>query len=273
MNNKIAVILPIYKKDKVNYLTLAINSILNQTYHNFKLYLGIDGPLEEELNTFLEQYEKHDQIAIIRFQENRGLPCVLNDLIRLAIQEGFNYFARMDADDISNPTRFEKQIYFLQENPDVDVVGGAIEEINSKGETRNKIIKYPTNSDKCRAYFSTRNPLAHPAVLFKKSYFDKAGFYNESYRQNQDTILWYEGFKKGCIFANLTDVVLRFRMTEDLFRKRRNGLQYAIRTYNDRKRINKELGYGFKANLFALMMFIITIAPTWFRKLAYRIRK
>lgn len=136
MDCKVAVILPVYKNDKVPYIELSFESILNQTYKDIHLYVGIDGPVGEDLKMSLLKYAKSDNVSIQWFPENRGLAVVLNDLLNECFQNGYEYIARMDADDISEPNRIEKQMTFLQANPDIDVVGGAIEEIDENSESR-----------------------------------------------------------------------------------------------------------------------------------------
>lgn len=267
--NKIAILLPIYYNDNPNYVKESIESILNQSYPNFQLIILIDGPLTNALNNTLNHYTNRN-ITQLRFEINRGLAAVLNDGINYGFDQNYNFFARMDADDIAIPDRLEKQINFLIQHPEVDVVGGAIEEIDENGKLKNKIIYYPLTHDACYHFFSKRDPVAHPAVLFRKSFFEKAGFYNEHYRKNQDTILWYQGFKNGCIFANLPDVVLKFRTTFDFYNQRRSGLKRAITMTKDRFKINKYLKYGLKGNIFAILSFILTIAPVWLKKFAYK---
>lgn len=270
--NKVAVILPVYKNDKVPYVKLSFDSILNQTYKEIHLYIGVDGPVGEELTTCLKEYEKDEMVSVLWFSENRGLAIVLNDLLDICFREGYEYIARMDADDISMPERIERQVEYLQENPDIDVVGGAIEEIDENGESRGKTIVYPASHEECREFFSRRNPHAHPAVLFRKRFFEKAGCkYRPEYRQNQDTMLWLDGMKAGTKHANIPDVVLRFRFTNSLFKKRRNGWAFAKKQLEDRKTINKTLGYGFGATVFGYMMFIMLISPAWVKKIAYKV--
>ena len=196
---------------------------------------------------------------------------MLNDLISEAKKQGFEYFARMDADDICINTRFEKQMAFLQSHPDVDVVGGAIEEIDDNGEKKGKKVVYPLTHDDCRKFFRYRDPLAHPATFFRKSYFDKAKGYRPEYRKNQDTMLWFDGFMKGCVFANLPDTVLYFRVSSDFY-GRRNGWKRAKQMMRSRMEINKAMKYDISANLFAIAMVIMTVSPTWFKKFLYRIR-
>ncbi len=270
--NNIAVILPVYKNDKVEYVRLSVESILKQTYQNLVLYIGVDGPVDGSLLNVLKGYDQHEKMRVSFFEENRGLAVVLNDLITLAHNDGYEYMARMDADDIAMPDRLEKQMDFLQAHPEIDVVGGAIEEIDEDGNLRNKRIVYPATPEACRGFFARRNPLAHPAVLFRYRFFEKSGcYYRPEYRQNQDTLLWYDGLMNGCQIANVPDVVLHFRMTEGLFKKRRSGYAFAKKQLEDRLMINKDLQYGLSANVFAYAMFVLMISPAFVRKVAYRI--
>lgn len=269
----IAVILPVYKKDKADYLSRAVESILYQTYKDIHLIIGVDGPVGNDLRENLNVVKRQDRVSIVWFDENRGLACVLNDLLEICFKKGYEYIARMDADDISMPERFSKQMVFLDAHPEIDVVGGAIDEIDEKGERRGKVIVYPEKPEECRIFFSKRNPHAHPAVLFRKSFFDKLNGkkYRPEYRQNQDTMLWFDGMMAGTKHSNIPDVVLQFRMTDAMFKKRRNGWDFAKKQYKDRLMINKGLGYGFKADIYGFAMFCMLVSPVWLKKIAYKV--
>lgn len=276
---KVAVLLPVYVKDNPEYFKTTIEFICTQSYRNFKIFVGIDGPIEGQLEKQIHECEQSQQFFVCRFPENRGLACVLNDLIVEAEKQGFEYFARIDADDICVNTRFERQMRYLQEHPEVDVVGGAIEEIDDNSVKNGKMVVYPLTHDDCRKFFRYRDPLAHPATFFRKSYFDKVAKYNgkvntwyrPEYRKNQDTMLWFDGFMSGCIFANLPDTVLNFRVAKDFY-GRRNGWKRAKQMMRSRMEINKAMKYDVSANLFALAMAIMTVSPTWLKKFLYKIR-
>ena len=270
--SNIAVLLPVYKNDNANYLSFSVESILKQTYRNIIIFIGIDGPIGNELYRCLQKYENHSQIRIIYFPENRGLAMVLNDLIMMCHKESIDFIARMDADDISVPNRLANQVNYLLLHPEVDVVGGRIEEINEQSERNGKSVTYPLTHQECFKFFRYRDPLAHPAVMFRKSFFDKAKGYRNEYRKNQDTMLWLDGFMNGCIFANLDETVLLFRVTDDFYKNRRNGFKRAKKMLKDRFMINKALHYDWSAYLFSFLMFIMTLTPPFLKKFLYRIR-
>ena len=267
----VIVLLPVYRKDSPDYLQQAVNSMLKQTYKPLHILIGIDGHIDGTLAKTVESYATHDCVTILPFAENRGLAALLNDMIRWAQKQGYEYFARMDADDVSRPERIQLQMDYLNAHPEVDVVGGATNEIDENGNDRGKINRYPLLPEECYAYFSKRNPVAHPAVIIRQSFFDKAGcLYRAEFRQNQDTMLWYDGLKHGAKIANIKEVILDFRVTQDFFEKRRKGWKYAHGLLKERRIINHDLHYGFKGTFHAYLLFLFRLSPTWLVRIAYR---
>jgi len=270
-NQKIAVIMSLYINDVIQYVRLAVESILGQTYTNFDFYIQYDGPIQAQVDEFLSSLPDA-RIKIMRRAENMGLAHSLNDLLAMLASQDYEYIARMDADDISLHERFEKQIEYLKFHLDVDMVGSAINEIDEEGKDRGKVTKYPCCSEECRAFFAKRNPVAHPTVMFRRSFFEKAGWeYPTDFIRNEDTRLWHEGYKHGCVIANLPDVLLHFRMTDAMFTQRRNGKAFAESQLQLRKMINRDLKFGFIADVYAYAMYLLMISPSWLLKFAYRV--
>jgi len=268
---KVAVILPVYIKDNPVWLNTAVSSIVHQTYPDIKLFVGLDGPVTPEQELILKGFEGKFDINIVHYQENRGMAAVLNDLLALAFSEGYEFIARMDADDISLPERIEKQMLFLEQNPEIDVVGGANQRIDANDKLLDRFVYSPLTPEDCYKTFSRRTPLCHPSVLFRKRYFDKAGcMYRPEYRNSQDVMLWYDGLMKGVKMANIQDVILYFRVTDDLIAKRRNGWNRAKRQLVDRLKINRDLKYGFSANVYAFIIFLYMLSPKWLRSIAFK---
>lgn len=267
---KLAVIQSVYKNDNPQYLKLSLDSILNQTSRDFTFFLGVDGEISADLWSIINNV-KDDRLQVIANKENKGLASILNDLLEKCRKGGYEFIARMDSDDIAVNNRFEKQLAFLCKHEDIDVVGGAINEIDSNGRDRGKITRYPCSVEACRAFFAKRNPVAHPAVMFRKSFFEKTGWhYPTDFVRNEDTRLWHEGYKHGCKIANTPDVVLNFRMTDDMFKKRRNGKEFAKSQLELRKLIIKDLRYGVMAYVYAYAMYVLMISPSCVLKTAYK---
>ncbi|MDE5881782.1 MAG: glycosyltransferase [Muribaculaceae bacterium] len=268
---QVAVLLPVYEGDNPEWFRLALDSVLNQRGCESRVFIGVDGPIGNFLREVIDEYRINSFVEIIEFPVNRGLACVLNDLLREVRGRHYAYIARMDADDISLPHRFETQISYLETHPDIDVVGCDIEEIDENSKSRGKIVSYPKDPIECFKHFRYRDPLAHPAVMFRDTFFNKVKGYREEFRKNQDTMLWYDGFLNHCGFSNVAEILLQFRITEDFY-SRRNGIKRAKQMLFTRIRINKSLNYDLSANVFAIMMFLMTISPKCIKKILYRIR-
>ena len=271
MNKQLVVIMSLYVNDKIEFVKLAIESILNQTFRDYDYYIQYDGPVDSKVDEYLTGLAD-ERLKIRRQAKNKGLAQSLNDLINIVKLVGYEFIARMDADDISELNRFEKQTDFLQANSNIDMVGGAINEIDENGKNRGKVTRYPCNPEDCRSFFAKRNPVAHPTVMFRKSFFEKAGWhYPTDYERNEDTRLWHEGYKHGCVIANLPDVVLNYRITDAMFKQRRNGKKFAKSQLELRKLIADDLGYGAKARVYAYAIYLLMISPSWVLKMAYRV--
>lgn len=173
----------VYNGEK--YLREAVDSILNQTFCDFEFIVVDDGSTDRTW-TILQSYGD-PRIVLLRNEENIGLTRSLNR--GLAVARG-DYIARMDADDISLPERFEKQAKALDENPRLGLVGSNTYLFNASG--RRKTKKYPQTDFEIRWQLLFSNSLSHPAVMFRRHLVEKVGFYNETLPIAQD----YEFFSR-----------------------------------------------------------------------------
>lgn len=269
--SKLSVLMSVYKNELPVNLNKALQSIFSQSLMPKHLVLVKDGPLSRELEQVINHWKSSNNSTIITISldKNYGLAIALNKGLEHISSE---FIARMDSDDIALPDRFEKQVRFLLKNPETDVVGSWIAEIDENDKIIKSEVRYPQTHDACLRAFAFRDPVAHPAVMFRKRYFDKAGVYSKIHvgeNKNEDTNLWFRGFKKGCVFANLPEILLHFRRSQNFY-TRRSGLMRGKLIFKDRLRINMELRYGIKANLFAFAYFLLGLTPSWLKKFLYQ---
>ena len=169
----ISIAIPIYNAQ--SFLGDTLKSVLQQTYTDFELLLINDGSTDQSLS-IMQDFAKQDaRIKIINDGQNKGLIARLNQSVQLASGE---YYVRMDADDIMFPTRIEKQLKHLMQNPSLDLVHASAISINAK----NQIIGIKNNTNK-------HSPI-HPTVMAKRQFFIDNP-YQAGFHQMEDMELWY----------------------------------------------------------------------------------
>lgn len=216
MKIKVSVILPVYNAEK--YLDEAIKSILIQTFENFEFIIINDGSKDNSLK-IIKDYQKIDDRIVLIDRENKGLVYSLNEGIKKA--QG-KYIARMDADDISLPERFAKQIE-LMENINCDICGSyyfSIDEINNI----NGLNLTPLSHDMCFLSLVSKVPFAHPSVMIRKSFLEKNNlFYGQSqYKIAEDLDLWMRMYEKGAKFGNVNEILFKYRILKNSLSKVNN---------------------------------------------------
>jgi glycosyltransferase involved in cell wall biosynthesis/phenylacetate-coenzyme A ligase PaaK-like adenylate-forming protein/MoaA/NifB/PqqE/SkfB family radical SAM enzyme len=179
---KISVLLSVYNGQK--YIRQALESIYNQSFQDYEIII-IDDASTDSTADILQQ-EKDSRTFIKRNPQNIGLTKSLN--IGLSLCRG-KYIARMDADDISLPERFEKQIKFLEENPDCAAVGSWCIRIDENGRLVSN-WRHPTDYKGIKERMLTQNSIFHGTVMIRKDSIFNLGCYNEKYRFSQDYDLW-----------------------------------------------------------------------------------
>lgn len=216
---KISVVMSVYNGEK--YLKESIESILNQTERDFEFIIINDGSTDNSLEILREYGGRDNRIKIVS-RENMGLIFSLNEGVKLAQS---NYVARMDADDISLPERFEKQLRFMEIN-DLAVCGTWAEAVDELGN-KIKEMNYTPNLKKIRSFTLIHNPFIHSSVMFRKDVFNKVGGYKKLFKNIEDYELWTRiifKFKSGNIFENL----LKYRLHPEQI-TRKNNLEMRLR--------------------------------------------
>jgi hypothetical protein len=224
MSAKLCVLMSLHKGDDLEHLITAVESILNQSYYIFDYYIQMDGPIKDECTDYLETL-KDDRVKIFKRNVNKGLACSLNDLLKIVLANGYEYIARMDADDISFENRFEVQKEYLVCNHNVDLVGAQTTLIDSKGKEigRKRLpleISFKSLLKSCE--------IVHPSVMFRTDFFSKYGLYDEEMKKSQDYELWLRASSKGAILRNLPETLYKLRYEESLITRRKNEQKYNL---------------------------------------------
>lgn len=216
----ISVLMSVYRSEQPDHLDQALHSVwTQQTRKPDQIVLIKDGPLDPPVEAVIADWGRRlgTQLTLHQNAQNVGLTRSLNTGIALATSE---LIARMDSDDLSTPRRFELQHAFLQAHPDVDIVGGSMQEFSQTESCINVRHYPPTHADAVRM-IAKASPLAHPTVMMRRSLFTRGGLrYDERYRTSQDIALWFDAICAGYHIGNVPEVTLLFRRDNDVFRRR-----------------------------------------------------
>ncbi len=197
---RISVVMPAYNSEK--YIGEAIESILNQTFIDFEFIILNDGSTDNTAKIVKEYAKKDKRIKFIDNKKNQGLVSVLNQGLDLARGE---YIARMDSDDISLPTRFEKQIKYMDEHSECGVLGTWFKCFGDS----DVVVRHP---ERIKIFNILKSQhVGHPTVMLRKSVVDKYGFrYDQNYKHAEDFELW-----SRMVFVteihNLPEILLKYR--------------------------------------------------------------
>lgn len=215
----ISVLMSTYNQMKTDYLRQSFDSIwTKQTLRPNQIVLVEDGPVDAEQEQLVSQWkaELGDTLVICKHKENQGLTKALN----LGIQHvTSDLIARVDCDDVSAPERFRLQHDYLQQHPEIDILGGAMQEF-SENNPCICIRQYPKTDEQVRKYILKASPLSHPSVMMRTSMFRNGLKYDERYRTSQDIALWYDALLAGYRISNLSDVILFFRRSDSVMKRR-----------------------------------------------------
>ena len=198
----ISVVLPVYNGEK--YITESVDSILRQSFRNFEFIIINDGSTDNT-HQILSEYESKDSRIRLISRPNKGLEASINQGIELAHGE---WIARMDADDISLPHRFERQLQRLEQTG-ADICGSWIQFFGLKNQD---ILKYCINDEAIKFQMLFAAPFAHPTVMMRASLLKQLGCYKAEGMNNcEDYDLWERAARAGWIMANVPEVLLMYR--------------------------------------------------------------
>jgi glycosyltransferase involved in cell wall biosynthesis len=202
---RVSVVLPVWNGER--FLAEAVESVLSQTLHRFELLLVDDGSTDATAEMSSDYARRDRRVQVIRLQRS-GIAHALN--AGIAAARG-RYVARMDADDISHPSRLQKQLAHLDANPRCVAVGSAVYVMDERGGHVGT-SRYPEeHAEITQTLMDGRsNAMAHPTVMARRKALVAVGGYRHDSVPSEDLDLWFRLSRIGTL-ANMREQLLRYR--------------------------------------------------------------
>lgn len=261
MSPRITVLVGIY--NCASTLGEALDSLMTQTYKDFKVVLCDDGSKDDTLKVANEYAHRFDNIIVIRNEKNMGLNFTLNHCLEYADTE---YVARMDGDDLSLPRRFEKEIEFLDSHPDYAIVSCPMICFDENGDFKTG----KGDGDVTKKDFLHGSPICHAPSMTRTEAIKNVGGYavDKKLLRVEDYNLWMRMYAAGYKAYNLSEPL--YKMRDDRNAKRR-------RNWTNRRNEIYVMSTGFKllglpwySQLYALRPLLAHLAPNWIYNLYHR---
>ena len=201
----ISVLLPVFNAER--YVAAAVESILAQTFADFEFIVIDDGSTDASLS-ILTRYAKTDRRIRLVSRENRGLVATLNEMAELARGP---FLARMDADDISHSTRFERQVAFLRANPGVAAVGSRGLYIDPDGDPLKEFVDPLTHEEINAALLIPQLGIIHPSAMIRSDALLQVRGYRSEYKDAEDLDLWLR-LGEAHQLHNINEVLISYRV-------------------------------------------------------------
>jgi glycosyltransferase involved in cell wall biosynthesis len=202
--------------DPLSRLKRAVDSILNQTVRDLELLVSFE-PGDANAEALEREYADR-RLVVIRNCERKGMAGSFNSC--LAVARG-RYIARMDSDDVSYPERFEKQLAFLRDHPDIAVLGGGIDIVDEQGERLGTRL-FGVDHHAIVRRFALINAMCHPTIMWDRGKVGEALRYDERRAHAEDLELWFRLLSQGHRFANIQEPLIQYKQTDEWRRKIEN---------------------------------------------------
>lgn len=256
-----------YKNDNPKDFETAFLSIYNQTVRPDEIIITVDGPIPPELDAVVTRFETEYLAVILRSEQNNGQGIAHSMAISHA---KYDWIAIMDADDISVPDRFEKQLAVIADHPEISVLGGQIDEFIGTPDNVVGIRNVPLEDYMIKRYLRIRCPFNHMSILLNTHMVKEAGNY-QGWHYNEDYFLYCRMLEKGAVFCNLPDILCHVRVGKEMY-ERRGGWRYF-------KSEAKLQGWMYKHKIIAFPRYCINVAirlcvqvfmPNWLRGFVFQ---
>lgn len=266
-DTKFSVSMCVYGKDNPAWFKTAVDSILNQTRKPDEVVLVVDGPVPQELDLIITEFEQNPVFKVVRLKVNSGH----GEARRTGLNNcTYGLVALMDADDISSPDRFEKQLAMFEADPELTIVGGNITEFVGEPDNIVGVRSVELTDEAIKQDMKKRCPMNQVSVMFKKSRVDRVGGYIDWFCE-EDTYLWLRLFLDGAKFANLSDYLVNVRVGKEMY-QRRGGKRYFFSEAKLQKYMldNKVIGFGTFAINVAKRFVVQMLLPNKLRSLVFQ---
>lgn len=239
-NPKISVILSAYNAEA--YISEAVESVLNQTFSDFEFIIFEDRSTDRTLEILKKYSAKDSRIVLIEKTENKGFAGFVENLNSGIENAKGKYIARMDADDICHLERFQKQWMFLEQHPEIFMVGSSLSLMSENGTKTGELIA-KDNHKVIECKFNMENALFHPVIMFRNN---SAVRYRDKMYSTEDFDFYLQHLSQGAKFANLPDKLLDYRLISSSISRTGNRLvkmlflEQAKLFFVERKKLGKD---------------------------------
>lgn len=254
--------MPVHNAQK--YITIAIESILNQTLKEFELIIINDNSKDKTLEILKFFSKKDSRIKIINNETRLNIANSLNKGIGFAKSE---IIARMDSDDISLPDRLEIQYKLINSSKNIAVVGANIMLIDSEGKEIG-LRNYPDSSEKLKNCLFRYSSFAHPVVMFRKKMFDEVDRYDPQYSPTEDLDLWFR-LGRNYKFRSVPRTLLKYRLDE------KSSSHKALKDVEIlvfKIRLKAMTKYGYLPSFYDVIYNLVQFITLWITPSEYRIK-
>lgn len=254
MQKKVSIIMGIY--NCADTLEEAVESILRQTYQGWELIMCDDGSKDNTYEIATHFSRQYENIIVFQNEKNMGLNYTLNKCLEKAKGE---YIARMDGDDLSLPTRLEKEVAFLEQHKEYAIVSTNMIYFDKNGEWgKSNMLKYPQKEDLVKA-----TPFCHAPCMVRREVYEKVKGYSVDKKllRVEDYHLWFKMYSKGYKGYNLQEPL--YKMRDDRNAIQRRKFKYRINEAYVKRLIMKNFDLPIKNIVYVIRPIIVGVMPTF----------
>jgi glycosyltransferase involved in cell wall biosynthesis len=199
----------------------SLASLMQQTFTDFEVVLVNDGSDDATL-AIAEKFATRLSLRVLHHGTCQGVANSINDGLAASDSE---FVARLDADDLAQPLRLERQLEFMSSNPRIGVCGTHMQVFSSESD-HNYVLAHPTSNAAIRTALVQRCAISHPSVMCRRRIFDQVGCYDPRFDFAEDYELWCRASLLGVQFANIPEVLTHYRTHPGQVGRQKAQLQY-----------------------------------------------